>query len=214
MAWALLLTQVAIGIRVSELLKLTVADLNFEQRVVKIRLGKGGKSREVPLGERTVTALREWLHVRELWLATRNGDRRVRSSVPQGLWLADRSRGLSVAAVSGLLDEVCFHAHVEVRIRIHDLRALTAQRWKRDGVPMEVIQTWLGHSDPGTTKVYVRSACADTREWARRCDLPLTPEQGRAAPSRPPVGQTEAPPAAPEPNRPERRWNHSTCWRC
>ena len=173
MGRTLFLVQFAIGARVSELLSLTLEDVDLQAGVARIRRGKGGKAREVPLGERAIAALREWLPTRRAWLDTREGDRRVRGAEPPYLWLADRGRRLSSAGLSRYYDELCRLAEIDVTLRTHDLRAMTAQHWTREGVDPDVIQIWLGHSDRATTKIYTRDASPDTRRWSRCCGLPL-----------------------------------------
>jgi integrase/recombinase XerC len=193
MARALLLVEFAIGARVSELRALQPGDIDFDAGVVKIRKGKGGKHREVPLGTRAASALRQWLAVRRLWLDSRKGDRRVRGQEPTSLWLADRGRALSALGVARLYDELSRLAGIEVKFRTHDLRALASQNWKRQGVPDHIVQVWLGHTDPSTTRIYTRNAAPDTRRWGQFCGLP--PQE---SPEPTPFGPEEGDPQ-PEP---------------
>jgi integrase/recombinase XerC len=202
MVQTLLLTQLAIGTRISELLALDVSDLLLEQQAVRIRWGKGRKPREVPLGERTAEALYEWLELRSEWLATRDGDGRFAGPEPTGLWLADRGRRLSPAAMSQILDEVCAHAGLKATVRNHDLRTMTARRWRREGVPIETIQQWLGHVDLAQTRRYVGDACADTSQYAEYCDLPR-PGARKPSVRLPNAGKRSAATPAREELRPE-----------
>jgi len=193
MAQSLFLLQCAIGTRRAELIALRPDDFDLHSKVVRIRRGKGGKYREVPMGERAFTALREWLQVRAAWLETREGDDRIRGEEPDALWLADRGRGLSFEGLSCLYDELARLAGLNASIRTHDLRHMTAQSWRRGGVPLETIQLWLGHSDLRTTKLYIRDAAPDTRQWAHFCDLPQVDQRATIGKEACPVVQPGAP---------------------
>lgn len=195
MARALVLTQLTVGTRVSELLDLKVSDLDLCQQVVHINHGKGDQEREVVLDDRATAALEVWLQVRRQWLDTRQESGRFRGGEPEAVWLADRGRRLSSQGVYALLDELTAGTPLAGKVRIHDLRHATAKRWFRDGVPLEQIQQRLGHSSRSTTEQYIRGASPNTRLWAERCGLPETAARGDsphalgapAAGDRPPV---------------------------
>lgn len=196
MTRALMLTEINTAMRVGELVALRVSDVDLCGGVVHVNHGKGDKSREIVISERTVEALREWLAVREAWLATREGNPRLRGTVPDALWLADRGRGLSTEGIYGVIDELCFFAGFDVKIRVHDIRHASAKRIYREGVPLEVIQQILGHTSRVVTEKYLIGASPDTKKWRECMALPENTVE-RAASSAG-VGTVQAPAETPD----------------
>lgn len=141
------------GMRASELVGLSLADLGSDTGLVRV-LGKGDKERLVPLGRHAAGALTEWLgpggrpelaparwarrgDAEAVFLNTRGG-RLSR----QGVWTVLKKR----AAVVGLADKV--HPHV--------LRHSCATHMLAHGADIRVVQELLGHVSITTTQAYTR----------------------------------------------------------
>src|SRR5918999_424364 len=62
--YAIIMTFLQTGIRLSELVNLRVDDVDFEHRILTIRQGKGKKDRQIPLVDEAVKALRNYLRYR------------------------------------------------------------------------------------------------------------------------------------------------------
>ncbi len=142
-----LTTIYSCGLRLGEALCLTIPDIDPQRMLLRIRHGKGGKDRYVPLPGKTLEQLRAlWrTHRCPLWLFPARGS--ITAEQPEGRPIA-RS-GLQQAfrrAVrqSGLRK----HAH------IHTLRHSYATHLLEAGVNLRVIQSVLGHSTPSTTAIY------------------------------------------------------------
>ena len=135
----------ASGMRVSELVSLDVDDTDLEQGYVRC-FGKGGKERVIPVHQKAVDTLREYLQeARPLLANKRSGDavflnRRGQRLTRQGFWLILKGH----ASRSGL----------NGRITPHTLRHSFATHLLRGGAPLRHVQELLGHASITTTQVY------------------------------------------------------------
>jgi len=156
-----LLTYCA-GLRIGELVRLTLADLDFESDTLEIRGTKFFKSRRLPLAAGVITAVRHYLAARQQAGAPTDPE----SSL---LW-KDKGGGgsYSYGGARNLLVEALRRAGLKpargkVGPRIHDLRhAMVCNRmlaWYRDGVnpqsKLPYLATYLGHKDINSTLVYL-----------------------------------------------------------
>jgi site-specific recombinase XerD len=156
----ILLTYCA-GLRISELVCLTLADVNLENDIIEIRGTKFFKTRRLPLATGVMMALRHYLTTRQ------------RAGAPvdpeSGLFWKDIGGGCySYGGTRNLLVEALRRAglkpaHGKVGPRIHDLRHSMVchrmQAWYRDGVNPQSrlphLATYLGHKDINSTLVYL-----------------------------------------------------------
>ena len=135
----------ATGMRVTELVSLDLDDTDLEQGYVRC-FGKGGKERVIPVHQKAVDTLREYLReARPLLVNKHSGEavflnRRGQRLTRQGFWLI--LRGL--AGRSGL----------NGRITPHTLRHSFATHLLRGGAPLRHVQELLGHASITTTQVY------------------------------------------------------------
>lgn len=139
----------ACGLRVSELVGLTLANVNERQGVVRLT-GKGGKERLVPMGE-------EALH----WLGRyRREARPTLLAAPDDPWLFPNRRG-------GEMTRQAFWYRVKLHSRKaglrgdispHTLRHAFATHLLNHGADLRVVQLLLGHSDLSTTQIYTHIA--------------------------------------------------------
>lgn len=120
------------GLRAQEVVDLTLADVDFEQELVRVR-GKGGKERTVPLGEEAAYRLRLYLEQARPELA--------RGAV-DALFLSARGRPLDTSTLRRLLPNP------------HRLRHAFATHLLEGGADLRIIQELLGHSSLSTTQVY------------------------------------------------------------
>lgn len=139
----------ACGLRVTELVTLTLSQLSLNQGVVRIS-GKGGKERLVPMGEEALSWLRRYLAgPRDDLLAGKVSDvlfpsRRGRAMTRQTFWHRVRLH----AQVAGLAQAPSPHV----------LRHAFATHLLNHGADLRVVQMLLGHSDLSTTQIYTHVA--------------------------------------------------------
>ena len=135
------------GLRVSELVKVEIQDLDFLERTIRVRRGKGGKDRVVLFTENLGQQLR--LHLRG----------RTRGS----LFESNRATAFSVRRIQQIVRQVARQAGVEKSIHPHTYRHSMATYLRNQGVPLDVVQLLLGHADPRTTQLYARLSMGTAR---------------------------------------------------
>jgi len=120
------------GLRSAEAVGLRLADVDFEQESVRV-LGKGGKERVVPLGERAAYAV--GLYLRDARPALAHG-------ANDALFLSVRGRRLDTSLLRRLMRNP------------HRLRHAYATHLLEGGADLRTIQELLGHASLSTTQVY------------------------------------------------------------
>ena len=139
----------AAGLRVSELVTLTLAQVSLETGVVRV-LGKGAKERLVPLGEEAMAWLKRYLHeARPLLLAGRPAS---------ALFLTRRAEPMTRQAFWHLIKRYARRSGVTAPLSPHTLRHAFATHLLNHGADLRVVQLLLGHSDISTTQIYTHVA--------------------------------------------------------
>lgn len=146
----LILLAVQTGLRISELLTLTVGDITLAPGAHLRCLGKGRKQRAVPLTSHTEHALKTWI-------AERGG-------LPTDpLFCTRTGRALSTDAIQrrltlyvGIAAKTC-PSLAGRRISPHVLRHTNAMAMLHAGIDTTVIALWLGHADPRSTTAYLHA---------------------------------------------------------
>ena len=149
----------ASGLRVSELLALTLAALARDPAYLMVK-GKGGKERLAPLNTAARTAVKAYLDIRPTFLPKSSPASRGR--IEDSPWLFP-SRGktgrLTPRRFSQLLEEAAAGAGIDpVRVSPHVLRHAFATHLLEGGADLRVVQTLLGHADIATTQIYTHVA--------------------------------------------------------
>jgi len=153
------------GLRLMEGARLELADVDSARGVLRIR-GKRGKDREVPLPGATLDLLRDhWrTHRSASWLfpaPTRHG---TAHSVAHDVGAITRS------SLQSAFRRAVGKSGLNKRAHVHTLRHSYATHLLEDGVPLRLIQEYLGHSSPRTTAIYTHL----TREIRERHETPST----------------------------------------
>ena len=119
------------GLRSQEAVQLDLADVEFDQEMVRVR-GKGGKERVVPLGEEAAYWVARWLQLRP----------RLARDAENALFLSARGNRLDTSTLRKLLPHP------------HRLRHAFATHLLEGGADLRTIQELLGHSSLSTTQIY------------------------------------------------------------
>ncbi|MCF7355208.1 site-specific tyrosine recombinase XerD [Vibrio sp. CK2-1] len=140
----------ATGLRVTELVSLTMENMSLRQGVVRV-MGKGGKERLVPMGENAI----EWIETyieqgRPALLGEKSSDvvfpsKRARQMTRQTFW-----HRIKFYAQHAGIDSEALSPHV--------LRHAFATHLLNHGADLRVVQMLLGHSDLSTTQIYTHVA--------------------------------------------------------
>ena len=141
------------GGRVSEIIRLQVADVVLDGCAAVRLHGKGRKERSVPLWRTTVIEIRKWLartHARpdQLLFPNRSGERMSRPAVTARLKLAARRAAVTCPQLA------------KRDVSPHLIRHSTATHMLQAGVDITVIALWLGHESVATTHMYVEADLA------------------------------------------------------
>ncbi len=135
----------ATGLRVSELISLTINNVNMEAGFV-IVLGKGSKERIVPLGDEAMSWIKRYqAESRPLVLQNRLSDflflnRYGNCLTRQGFWK--------------IIKKYCLIAGITKKVSPHTFRHSFASHILEGGADLRSVQTMLGHSDISTTQIY------------------------------------------------------------
>jgi integrase/recombinase XerD len=135
----------AAGLRVSELVKLKIQDINLEAGFVRI-FGKGSKERIVPIGS----------HAREkinTYLKTARSQRLKQRSSPY-LFVARAGKPMTRQGFWKLLRRYALQAGLNKKITPHSLRHSFASHLLEGGADLRAVQIMLGHVDISTTQIY------------------------------------------------------------
>ncbi|HYW03763.1 MAG TPA: site-specific tyrosine recombinase XerD [Gammaproteobacteria bacterium] len=139
----------ATGLRVSELVQLTMGQLNPRQGVLLIR-GKGDRQRLVPVGEEALEWLRRY---------ARSARREIlRGRTTDGLFPTRRSDFMTRQAFWHIIKRYARRAGIRKDLSPHTLRHAFATHMLNHGADLRVVQMLLGHSDLSTTQIYTHVA--------------------------------------------------------
>jgi site-specific recombinase XerD len=143
---ALLMTAYAAGLRVSEVTRLRIADIDSARMVIRVRHGKGQKDRYVMLSPRLLEVLRAY------WKAARPSDSLFPGAAPD--------RPLTTGSVRKVCSRARRAAGLDKHVTVHTLRHSFATHLLEAGTDLRTIQVLLGHHSFATTARYVHVATA------------------------------------------------------
>ena len=130
------------GLRVSELVGLDLKDLNYETKEIRV-LGKGSKYRIVPVGEKALDKISNYLKIRDEFKPSEDA-----------LFLNKYGRRLTTRAVEQNLDKLSIKAGVQTHLNPHKLRHSFATELLQGGADLRSVQEMLGHASLAATQVY------------------------------------------------------------
>ena len=134
------------GIRVSELVGLNWADVDFQLGIIRV-VGKGSKERIVPIGEIAMQALRDYTQEqRKRWKFACKGETPV--------FLNNRGERITTRSVARIVEKHLKQAGIPIKMGPHGLRHSFATHLLNSGADLRVIQELLGHASLSTTQKY------------------------------------------------------------
>lgn len=132
------------GLRVSELLDLTVNDIDFENDLVKV-FGKGSKERIIPIGDYALKALSKYI------CEYRNALIKESTDI---LFLNNHGTKMSRSGFFKIINKIAEEKEIKKEISPHILRHSFATHMLECGADLRSIQELLGHENMSTTSIY------------------------------------------------------------
>jgi integrase/recombinase XerD len=153
-------TFYATGIRVSELANLTPDDVDTEERLLRVVLGKGRKDRDVPLTRAAAAAIERYL--------IEGRPQLVAGKSPRFLFLANRGGWMDPSTLNRLVQSWAKRARIKKRVTCHVFRHSVATHLLKGRADIRHIQALLGHASLATTERYTHVEISDLQEVLRR----------------------------------------------
>jgi len=146
----------ACGLRVSEILQLHLSDLFLSEGFIRV-IGKGQKTRLVPIGPYSIKRLEGYL------------ENRVSEYQPQPLYedilfLNRRGKSLTRAMIFTLTKQIVEKTNIKKEISPHTFRHCFATHLLENGADLRAIQLMLGHESITTTEIYLHSSVEKLRD--------------------------------------------------
>ncbi|HSH88247.1 MAG TPA: site-specific tyrosine recombinase XerD [Methylophilus sp.] len=139
----------ASGLRVSELVNITIAEVSTQDGVVRVT-GKGSKTRLVPMGQEAA----EWI---DRYLAQARAEI-LKGSLSNAVFVTNRGDAMTRHAFWHLIQRYALQAGISQHISPHVLRHAFATHLLNHGADLRVVQMLLGHADISTTQIYTHVA--------------------------------------------------------
>jgi len=139
------------GIRVGELVSLTLKDINFVDETIKVK-GKGKKERIVPVGTPAMKALIEYIEQKPY-------------SRVDAVFLNKYGKTLTERSVERLVDKYSKKAGIGKKVTPHTFRHSFATHMLNRGADLRTVQELLGHERITTTQIYTHLTLEKLREF-------------------------------------------------
>jgi integrase/recombinase XerC len=144
---AILETMYASGVRVSELVAINMADIDWGEETILIR-GKGNKERLAPLGRQAKTALTEYIE------NGRNQLLHAGKAANDAVFLNRFGGRLSGRSIRNIIDKYVEEVAITQKVSPHTLRHSFATHLLNGGADLRSVQELLGHVKLSTTQIY------------------------------------------------------------
>jgi site-specific recombinase XerD len=141
---ALFLLMLRCGLRVSEVAKLKVSEIDWNQQALLVKQGKGRKDRWIFLSDEVVANLQECLLLRP-------------ATVPDDLFFWNQKRKKEPLSIKGIQKKMERYAKTaEVKASCHSLRHTFASNMLEEGAEIVSIKEYLGHSSVTASERYAK----------------------------------------------------------
>ncbi|MBN2830018.1 MAG: tyrosine recombinase XerC, partial [Candidatus Cloacimonetes bacterium] len=141
------------GLRLGEIASLTIGRLNFRHQRVKV-LGKGNKERIVPVGEKALSALRNYYQIRDRFATEFSGET---------FFLTKSGKPFDSDQLGIILDRYISLVAQKKGYSAHTIRHTFATHLLKNGADLRSIQEMLGHSFLTSTEIYTHVTLTEIR---------------------------------------------------
>jgi len=146
-----------LGLRVGEVHKLNIENLDLKDQKKITVMGKGKRERTLPLNDEMVQVLSEWLAVRHNFMNSDNSD---------AVFVSKKGNRLAIRTIEDNMQNILkkIDLGVQFKVSCHTLRHSFASHLNDNGIDVLVIQSLLGHSSPRSTQIYIHPSEQRVRE--------------------------------------------------
>jgi integrase/recombinase XerD len=163
---AILETFYSTGIRLEEMARLSVHDVDHRNGFVRVNKGKFAKDRVVPLGRKACDYVREYLDkVRLEWVRAAVSAGHERAVDERALWLSYKRphTPLKSQILEVMVKKYARLAGIQKKVTPHVWRHTCATHMVADGANVVYVQRLLGHRSLRTTQIYARTTIAEIK---------------------------------------------------
>lgn len=146
------------GVRVSELVDLSVEDIDFNARTLHVREGKGKAERVIPLEQKVLKAIKNYLAFRS-------------ATDTERLFLNRYGEPIGERGVQKLVAHYRMQGGLSKKVSPHIFRHTFATHKAKNGVSPYKLKDWLGHANLNTTQIYVHMAEENTHRLMEQTSL-------------------------------------------
>ncbi len=152
--YAIIMTFLQTGLRLSELANLKVDDIDFDNKMLIVRQGKGKRDRFIPLVDEEIKALQNYFHYRNTELI-------IDDDI---LFLAKNGTSLNVSTIKYIVAKYIQKAGIRKKASVHTLRHTFGTHKIDKGMSIATLQELMGHKKKETTLKYIHMAKTNLRE--------------------------------------------------
>lgn len=149
----ILLVFYSTGVRVSELVGMNVADVDFSARVLKVT-GKRNKQRLIPFGQELCQEAQRYIELRD----------RTFPRADDALFLSNKGKRVTAAAVGRMVRQQLGAVTLQEHRGPHVLRHSFATAMLNNGAELEAVKELLGHSSLETTQIYTHTTFEELKK--------------------------------------------------
>lgn len=142
------------GLRRAEIIGLELDSINYQEHLLSIHDGKGGKSRVLPLGKKGLSIVRRYVTEARPYLRPHCNN----------VFISCRGNPFDPQTVRTCVQKVIQDAGIEKPTTLHGLRHACATHMLNNGADIRYVQELLGHADLGTTQVYTHISIGKLKE--------------------------------------------------
>lgn len=133
------------GLRLSELVGLDLERLDLQEGLITV-IGKGNKTRMVPLGSKAIIALKAWLAIRSTWL--------IKRPTEAAVFISQQGRRIHGRTIQSRINHWVTAQGIQNHVHPHMLRHSFASHVLQSSGDLRAVQEMLGHANISTTQVY------------------------------------------------------------
>lgn len=140
------------GLRRTEAERLNTEDVHFAQKVLYVRKGKGAKRRAIPIKKSICEALQSYLLYEKPFTAEK------------AFMLNNKQNRMSGNSYNALLKNIVERSGIEKNISLHHLRHSIATHLLENGLHIELVRDFLGHTHLESTQIYTKVSTAQVSQ--------------------------------------------------